>query len=229
MEQKIRDRKYLIISVAIAAVIMAVSVVIGFQFYRAEIRKRTAEIALREADSALKHGDFSRAIEKYQEYMAKTGQGEPEAYKKLAIAYLGEGDRDRARESFEKAAELDKNDPEPRYQLAVIYYEQGNREKAIDLAREAASLKADYIAPRMFLGKAYLNDGEYRRALDYFLEVLRINPSPGSSAVDIYKKIALCYEKLGDTAQAVFYYQKAWQLAPEDFEIQEALRRLTNE
>lgn len=229
MEEKVRNKRLLVGSVILAVIFIGAAVIVGFQFYKAEIQKRTAAIALRDAEAALKRGEFEKAIKKYQEYMEKSGEEEPEAYKKIAIAQLGLGERDEARKSLEKAAELDKNDPESRYQLALIYYEQGEKEKAIEMAKEAASLKADYISPRLFLGKVYLRDGNYQRALDYFLEVLRINPSTDSNTVDIYKSIALCYEELGDKAQAVFYYQKAWQLAPEDFEVQEALRRLKND
>lgn len=221
-----KNKTLVVIAGVLFLILLLIGAVIGYRSYTSELRERTYKSTLKEADSLLQRGEFQKATQKYEKAMSISGKRDKEVLKDLATANLGMGNRGEAKELYGRVAEIDKNDAESRYQLALIYYEEGETSEAIKWAKEAASAKVTFISPRYFLGNVYLGKREYKKALTEFLEILEINPSIQSNREKILKNIGVCYENLGDKKRAVYYYEQALSLNPQDQELRDSLNRL---
>jgi tetratricopeptide (TPR) repeat protein len=64
-------------------------------------------------------------------------------------------------------------------------------------------------------GNALYNDGKYAEAIDKYIAILESE----SHSADLYYNLANAHYKLNNIAPSIYYYEKALQLNPDDFDI----------
>lgn len=111
--------------------------------------------------------------------------------------------------------QLHKRDPQNiaiLHNLATCYTSLGNLNAAIDLYK--VSLRTD--STNLFLMQQLANvnyqNEDYKAACDYYLRAY--NREPGHYLAN---KLRMCYDKLKDTENALFYSKIALEQSPEDF------------
>lgn len=127
---------------------------------------------------AAKH--YSRALEEYPE--------NPPALNSLALAQLELGNLDQALELYRRAARLSAEDPLPVEKIAQIYKQTGRTEQAVQASLRAAEL--------------YLSVRDADKAINNWTRAIRLQPDN----VDARARLALVYEKLGRSRQAINEY-----------------------
>lgn len=213
--------------VLLLVVFLIVAMIISYINYKNTLKRQAIISEMTKADRFLEAGDFKKAAKSYSKVIELAGKEDPEVLKKLAIAEIGLRNRDNAEKLLKKIIQLNPKDAEAYFQLSLIYYEKSETTKALEFAEKAAAYKATYIAPRYFLAKQYTLLSDYERAIVKYEEIIKINPKIVTSEPQILKELAKCYEKLGKTEKAVFYYRQALSYLPGDAEINQALKRLS--
>lgn len=97
------------------------------------------------------------------------------------------------------------------YNLGILYSRLGLHEKAIDAYDYTIAIQENSSSAYYNKGCSLMELGKFEEAIRIFLEASRQNNQDAS----ILFSIAECYENLGDTANARYYYRKVTSLAPE--------------
>ena len=102
---------------------------------------------------------------------------------------------------------------------------EGRSEEAITAARHILSFYPKFIEAYRLLGKACLEKGDIASAADMFMRVLGADPED----LIAYVGLADVYKALGKTEQAIWYLQRALDLAPAHKELRKELDNLYRE
>ena len=86
--------------------------------------------------------------------------------------------------------------------------------QARQLLEKAASLEPNSAAVHCNLGLAYQNSGNIDRAIQEFNEALRLKPAMPEATLNI----AGCYQSLGQTAEAISWYEKYLKVSSDSAE-----------
>jgi tetratricopeptide (TPR) repeat protein len=97
----------------------------------------------------------------------------------IGNAYINLKNWDRARSTFQKAAEIDPDDSTAHHGLAVCHLRTGNYYEAIEEAMNSISLTYNFPFAHYHLGEALFNIGEIERAAEAFEICLVLNPGIG--------------------------------------------------
>ncbi|MBK3331837.1 tetratricopeptide repeat protein [Persephonella atlantica] len=161
----------------------------------------------------LKKGDFKNAIL----YLQKVSNNKKvkdrlfEAYKKLGILKLKEGNLKEAKDYLSKALDI-KDDPQVYFSLGEVYFSTKEFKKAeksyMNALKIDPSLKKN-VKNRLSiiyfeLGKREKNKNKCSQAVNYFKKAITY----GGENSKIILLIAECYEKIGNTEKALAYYGK---------------------
>jgi len=132
----------------------------------------------------------------------------------------------KAEELFRKSIELDPDNSARSYNyLGYMWVERNeNLEEAEQLIRRALELDPDSGAYIDSLGWLFYKQGRYEEALDQLLRAAELVERPDPV---VYDHIGDAYHQLGEKGNAIAYYRKAVALDPENTEIKEKIRRLT--
>lgn len=106
----------------------------------------------------------------------------------LARAFIDEGKYDKAIREYEKILLADPNDLRVKLRIGELYTKRKQITEAIRIYREVA--------------EAYAAEGFYLKAVTVYKNILRLNPS----YTDINERLAMLYEKMGLTTDAVRQY-----------------------
>lgn len=158
--------------------------------------------------SALEAGDAATASDALENAVAL--RGTHTGYKRmLARAYRATARSKEAVEILEHALRQEPGHPETMLNLGVIKIAQGQKEYGIDLCCSGLKVGAKILWHRMAL-KATTRIGATIGHVRHFF-----SPNGNRDARIAYECAQLCM-RLGDTDTAVFFFQTASSLAPED-------------
>lgn len=132
---------------------------------------------------------------------------------KLGLAYLQQGDLDKAVEKLKKALELNSGYTEAYHYLAETYRRQGKAAEANKAYMDALHLAPDDPAIHNNYGVFLCGTGHYTEAEEQFL-IAATNPKYHAIA-QAYENAGLCMMKLGDQARAELYFRQALQHNPD--------------
>ena len=135
------------------------------------------------------------------------------AHAYLGVHYYMGGDPVRGEAHFIKAMSLLEHLTlrEKLWIRALVEDWRGNRETAVEYYEAYLAQYPDDSSAWFRLGWAYMAAlKQYDKAIEAFERVLKINPSDGSS----YINIATCYSAEGKNEKAFEYYQKGFQINP---------------
>lgn len=114
------------------------------------------------------------------------------------LDFKGGEDTLAARESIERAIELDANSALVRAYYAEILMDQGEYEEALEQARNAVQLDPNLLEAQRALGYVWERTANYERALESYQSALRINPN-----------LTILHISAGDMYQALEFYNDA--------------------
>lgn len=160
----------------------------------------------------IKTGQFEKAVA-HLERASELQPQEPSIYSNLGLAYSNAGQHANAILALRKALVLRPDDAVAYGNLGVVYSDIGQFDEAVEFLKKALDLQPDYVRAYANLGYVYRNLRQYRLAIEHFEKALELHAGGGEL------KTLLC---LGDTyyimeeyEQAIPYYQRAIQLAPD--------------
>lgn len=139
-----------------------------------------------------------------------------QAHSLLAVAYDRKGLKDRARESFERAAEGSR-DPQALNNVGYWLYENGNYRAAVEKLKRASRLAPDDERILNNLALAQVRLGKFDDAFKNFAHA--------RGDYEGHLNIAALAERMGRDAQAIEHYEAARKIQPNS---EVALRRLAD-
>ncbi|RMG21685.1 MAG: tetratricopeptide repeat protein [Deltaproteobacteria bacterium] len=85
---------------------------------------------------------------------------------------LSKGDKEKAKQNYEKALEIDKGNAEAYYRLGALMREAKDYDKAIDYFNKAVAVREHYPEVYEAMGWIYMDQGHYNDALPLFAQAL---------------------------------------------------------
>ncbi|MCL5429170.1 MAG: tetratricopeptide repeat protein [Chloroflexi bacterium] len=143
--------------------------------------------SMNQGHSAAWEGRWQEAVEHYSRALAEFPDNAP-TLNSLALAHLELGNLEQALDLYRRAARLSPEDPLPPEKTAQIYKQTGRIDEAVKYSMQAAELHLK------------LRDAD--KAINNWTRVIRLEPDH----IDAHAKLALVYEKLGRTPQAITEY-----------------------
>jgi len=144
------------------------------------------------------------------------------------------GDKDKAEEYFNKAAEMQANNPQLYYYIGATYYNNKIYDKAAEKFKKAMELKPDYANAVRELASSYFQLKDWDNAITYFEKYLTLNPDKKNSSVafialgDAYSnKFAKSKDKEA-AKKSIEYYQKYIDLNPNSPAVKQIQQKIDN-
>ena len=178
------------------------------------------EFTLYRAMALSEDGHLEEAIKAFEETYVKAGNNCPELldsdfYFNYGAAAEQAGHPVKAVELLRKSIDIDPGKAaRARNYLGYMWAERGeNLDEALQLIQRALESEPDNGAYLDTLGWIYFRQGKFHEALG---ELLRAAERISAPDAVVYEHIGDTYEKLGKSAEAVLYWQKALQEKPEN-------------
>ncbi len=143
--------------------------------------------SMNQGHSAAWEGRWQEAVEHYARALQEFPDNPP-SLNSLALAHFELGNLDQALEFYRRASRLAPEDPLPIEKMADIFKTTGRKEEAIQFSMRAAEL--------------YLSLRDADKAINNWTRVVRLEPEN----IDAHSRLALVYERLGRTPQAITEY-----------------------
>jgi len=131
-------------------------------------------------------------------------------YVKLATAYIGQGNLDRARHHLDRALKLDADDPGARAALGLVLNAEGEPELAEKNFRRAISEDPGYTRGRVYYGAFLFGQGRMADARDQFRAASRDTAYEDRGSV--FFNLGMAQERLDELDSAATSYQRAVEL-----------------
>jgi tetratricopeptide (TPR) repeat protein len=144
-------------------------------------------LSMNQGHSAAWEGRWQEAVEHYSRALQEFPDNPP-TMNSLALAHLELNHLDQSLELYKRAARLAPEDPLPVEKTAEIYKQTGQLDESIEYSLRAAEL---YMA---------LRDAD--KAINNWTRVIRLRPEN----VEAHEQLAVLYERLGRTPQAITEY-----------------------
>lgn len=132
-------------------------------------------------------------------------------YVRLATAYVGQGNTDRARVHVDRATELAPNDPAVLAAKGLLYQSDSESELAERAYREAISRDSGYTRARVYYGAFLFGKGRFEEARDQFLAASR--DTEYSDRASVFFNLGLSQERLDNLDGAVSSYRRSVELS----------------
>ncbi|MEN3045381.1 MAG: tetratricopeptide repeat protein [Candidatus Hydrothermales bacterium] len=111
-------------------------------------------------------------------------------------------------------------------ELGIAMREMGLYEEAIENLKEATKSDETRALSLELLGEIFMELNRYSIALEYFERALSEKNLEKRREISIEYHIGECYEKLGDTINALVYYKRVYEKDPEILGLKEKIREL---
>ncbi|MBX3045905.1 MAG: tetratricopeptide repeat protein [Anaerolineales bacterium] len=144
-------------------------------------------LSMNQGHSAAWEGRWQEAVEHYARALQEFPDNPP-CLNSLALAHYELGNLEQALELYRRASRLAPEDPLPIEKMADIFKTTGRKEEAIQFSMRAAEL--------------YLSLRDADKAINNWTRVVRLEPEN----IDAHSRLALVYERLGRTPQAITEY-----------------------
>jgi tetratricopeptide (TPR) repeat protein len=161
--------------------------------------------------TALARGEFKKVLSEGEQALQAVQEKAP-VYIIMALAWMGLGEREKAREAFEQALREDPKSPIPVMNLSSFYQTTGEPEKAIAFLRQQLKTHPAKQEIRTHLANLYLVLRRHDEAIREYEEAIKQDPNLELP----YARLGLIFHQLGKADKAVEYYERALALNPND-------------
>ena len=151
----------------------------------------------------------------YQDAAVLLGDESTFTHYNLAMAYIEQGDLERAVSHYKKVLQIDPNYPAANHNLGLIFMEQGKHDQAAEHFEKEIHIKPNY--PRIHtsahynLGMILMQQRDLDAAKVHYKKILRINPN----YADAYYHLGNILAQQGNMAQAKLYYEQTLRIEPD--------------
>jgi len=161
------------------------------------------KIALNQGHSAAWDGRWEQAVEFYSAALKEFPEN-PAALNSLALAHYELDNLDQALDLYQRANRFSPEDPLPIEKSAQIYKQRGDLSKSVEFSMKAADL--------------YLNLRDADKAIHNWTRATGLDPE----YLDAHSRLALVYERLGRTQQAITEHIAVASLLQHEGKLEEA-------
>lgn len=159
---------------------------------------------LAEAEEYALKGEFTKAIELLNKEI-QINTSNVEAHTILGRIYFYTGKNDAAKNSFEKAIQLEKNDAEANLGMSMALLWEGNDKKAKDYALVALGSNSTRIDALNILGQISVIEEDTDNAFKCYKQILNID----STHYEALTNLGVLYQRQEDYKKALYYFKKA--------------------
>lgn len=130
-----------------------------------------------------------------------------ENYVKLGMAYIGQGNYDRARDHLERALQINPDSPSALAGMGLIYQTEGEPDLAEKSFLNALDSDSNYTRGRVFYGAFLYNQGRYKDAETQFTRASKDTEYDDRGSV--FYNLGRTQDELGDFEDATASYKRA--------------------
>lgn len=147
---------------------------------------------------------------------------DPAAHLSLGFAYQREGRYEDALVQYDMVLEENPKDTAALYNMGMVLLELDRDDEAEERLWDVLEVDGTHVLASKALGELYAERGQYKSLL------VAVTPAADANetAADLQYLMALAYENLGDTTNAIDRYQRALTYVPDMIEAREGLARL---
>ena len=125
---------------------------------------------------------------------------------------------DKAIDYARRALELNEDDAVAHFNLGIALEDSGNRAEALESFAEAVRADGVFTLAYSAWGNTLLRDGRYQNAIDILLRGREASPNDPYVSL-IYRNLGKAYAGLGQTDEAILYFESSLQLQPSQSEV----------
>ena len=155
-----------------------------------DIAPENLDIGLELAEMYISHGHIPEGTAQYQ---------------KIANAYLGAGDKEKAAEAFRRMKIVQPDEPNLLFTLGNLYMDLGKLNEAEGEFRAILRHNLNHTDALMSLGKVCQKKGQFRDAILAFNKILSVNPENEFAK----ERLGELYQAQGATSEAVKFFLQA--------------------
>ncbi|MFP4497505.1 MAG: tetratricopeptide repeat protein [Vulcanimicrobiota bacterium] len=126
-------------------------------------------------------------------------------YRKIANAYLNQGNMEKAAEAFRRMKIIVSDDPQLLFTLGNLYMQLGKYDDAENEFRAILRLNLNHTEALMALGQVCQKKGQFRDAILAFSKIMSLDPQNEIAK----ERLGELYQAQGATGEAVKYYLQA--------------------
>jgi tetratricopeptide (TPR) repeat protein len=130
----------------------------------------------------------------------------------LGWVYDNQGKTALAETAYLETLEYKPSYPEPRINLGILLMKQGRYPEATEQLESATRYAPDHQVLLYALGDLYMRTNRHQDAITSLAQLAARNPRHQL----VHTMLGLCYESVGNKAQAKTHYQKAIEVAPQE-------------
>jgi len=123
---------------------------------------------------------------------------------------------------------VDEGDGETHYDLGLAYKEMGLMDEAIKAFDKALSAPGREVGCRVMIGLCYREQGNMTEAIQQFKQGLHAEPTDRERQ-SLYYEIACTYEGLGDTGEALYYFEMVLKRDPKFADVNTRVMQLRSQ
>ncbi|MCP4341884.1 MAG: tetratricopeptide repeat protein [Desulfobulbaceae bacterium] len=142
----------------------------------------------------------------------------------LGLVYYEQGDYEKSRNSFVRAAKLSPEDMDILFNLGLTQKKTGDLDGAIISYKRILEVDPTSIDTLYNLAGCYKDLRQHEKSIETYLEVLRLSPDHPSAN----NNLAYVYHLTGESERAVFYYKQVLQYKPDHQAAKHMLAALTH-
>ena len=180
-----------------------------------ELDRNNSDALLKLGQVQVAKGSVDDAIATYQRSL-KDNSREASFYILMGELYESKRDWDKAKESYQKALEIQPDNPLASNNLAYVMLQSGgNVDVALSLAQTARRGMPDSPNVADTLGWVYYQKGAYKSAIDLFQEALKLgekNKSPEDATVHYH--LGMAYESTDQPVLARQHFERVLKISP---------------
>jgi tetratricopeptide (TPR) repeat protein len=157
----------------------------------------SAYMLVLKAESNAQGQDYNKAIEEYQQVLAKDPSF-PGVHFALGENYYGKVDFPNAEKELRLALQEDPNHPRANYYLADILVKSGRLNEAVPLLELSVPAEPGFMKGYFLLGKCYAAQGKLPEALKLLQKATEMDPDDKN----VHYQLAQLYTKLNEPAKS---------------------------
>lgn len=168
---------------------------------------------------AIRNKEWEKAKEQLTEFLNYYPEHE-EGYYNLGLVYEALGNKDGAKQSYEKVLEKNPNHTGALFSRATIALSEMDLEKSQSLFERLIPMEP--FKSLYHLGIIYSLKEKWYEAHEYFLKSYFINPEPFFNDYMYAFNLGRCYDRLGCLDEAELFYRVSFRLNPDFVDLKDA-------
>lgn len=146
----------------------------------------------------------------------------PVLYTELGRLYLASGDKEEAKDNFNKALEKKPDYVTATIQLALLLEKENILDEAVEKLESAVQKDSLNVEARFQLGRLYFNNNKIDQAIEQFQIVVALVPNHSNARYSL----GVAYANRGQTQLAIQEFEKVLELNPGNSDIMQKLEKL---